>query len=248
MHISLVGYYNNAAGGAGTYTIPFISQNGQVINSNTFTVPKDMAISRAAFVSTVGTHAIIARSSHTENPLHIPALSDSGADYEQAVDFEAMIGKGVVVLGSEVLSAQGLVSGNGTMWVFIELDDTISKADFRMVRAAGANAAVAATPTETGANVCTALAPTKKYKLRALYCHSTTPLKVSIGMKDGTLTDFNAHTALLIGHKFSIVNPRQQTTLEGLGSEWIANFRAYIVCTAADAAAVQFFYPLFEVV
>lgn len=247
MKISLVGYFNNGAGGAGTFTIPFISQNGAVINTNTYTVPKKMAISRVSFVSTVGTHAIITRSSHSEDVFHVPALSDSGADYQQAVDLEKMFDAGLVVEGSEGITVQGLVTGNGVMWVFMELDDTTPGKNYRCIRAAGANAASATAPVETGGNVCAALAPTKKYTLCGLYFHSTTPLKISVGMKNGELTDVNAHTALLIGHKFSTMTEKQKLILSGLGSEWQSSFRAYVQCTAADAANVQFFYPIFEV-
>lgn len=247
MKISLVGYYNNAAGGAGTYTIPFISQNGAVINLNSYTVPKKMAISRVAFVSTVGTHGIITRSSHAEDLFHVPALSDTGADYQQAMDLEKMFGAGLVVESSEGITCQGLVTGNGTMWVFMELDDSLTGKNYRCIRAAGANAASATAPVETGGNVCAALAPTKEYTMCALYFHSTTPLKISVGMKNGELTDVNAHTALLIGHKFATMTEKQKLILKGKGSEWQSSFRAYVQCTAADAANVQFFYPVFEV-
>jgi len=242
-------FYNNAAGGASTYAVPLINENGQVVAGNDWTAPEDCAITRVSSVSTVGAYSTIARSAHPGDDLSVPTLADTGADFAQVLDLEKMLGgSGVVVKKNEKLIVTSTLTGNGLTNVVIELDSKVPGGNHRLVQVAGAAAAVADVFTETGGNFRAAavLNPLTTYVPKAVYAHSTTLHQAAIGLANGGLSFIQGHTALLLGHRMTVLARSVQNSMRASGGTYQSQFRWFVKATAADAAAVQRLFMLLE--
>lgn len=240
-------YYNNAAGGAGTYAVPTVMVNGVATANAGWAAPEKVGLVRVMFLSTVGTSGIINRNQHAQHVLTVPVLADTGADYEQHLNFEDMLGgKGIVVEKGETVTLQAVLTGNGVVYAYAEYDSLAQTVDASCLRVAGAAAMVAGIPVETGGNLrAAAFEPNTKYQLHAVYWLSTTAIRVAVGLTAGKLVDGRAHTAVLLGHKMDVLTDRAKTLLTGTGSEWTANALVLASATAADAANTQAGYFLF---
>jgi hypothetical protein len=237
----IAGYYNNAAGGAGTYAVPTVLVNGVAVAGAGWSAPEKVALVRCAFLSTVGTSGIINRNSHPQHVLTLPVLYDTGGDYEQHINFEDILdGKGVLVDKGETVNLQAVLTGNGVVYAFLEFDTSVTGVDASCLRVAGAQAMVAGIPVETGGNLrAAAFEPNTKYNLQAVYWLSTTAIRASVGLTSLKLVDCRAHTAVLLGHKMDVLTPSAKKLLSGQGSEWTSNALVFGSATAADAAATQ---------
>ncbi len=244
-------YYNNAAGGAATYATPLINENGQVVAGNDWTAPEDCAIVRVSNVALTGVYATISRNGHPGDDLSVPCLADTGADYSQMLDLEKMLGgKGIEVKKNERLSVTSTLSGNGLTNVIIELDSRVSGGNHRLVQIAGAAAAVADVFTETGANFRAAavLSPLVTYIPKAIYAYSTSQHQSAFGLANAGMSYVPGHTALLIGHKMTVLSPSTQRAMTATGGSYASQFRWFVKATATDAANTQRIFVLFEAI
>lgn len=235
------------AAGAGTYAATLIRDNGKVRNSDAYTSDKLQAITRVQIMGANGMHTVLARSSHPGDDLDLIQIADTLADQDKVIDLiDILDGKGVELKASEALSLTVEVSGNATINIFIELDDSVPRVNAYAVRVAGTDAAVASTGVETGGNVPGAMNPIKTYRMRAIYATSTSIVSMDIGVNGNGLIHTPGQNAIVTGQKFQKLTKDQATLMIGTGSEYVNTFEAWITATAADAAAVQFLNPIFE--
>lgn len=235
------------AAGAGTYAATLIRDNGKVRNADAYTANKRYGITRVQIMNAGGSYITMSRSSHQEDDITLEQIADTLADADKVIDlFEMLGGKGVVLEANEGLSIDVTVTANSTIDIFVELDDTIPVTNAYGVRAAGANAAVANTCVETGANVTAAMNPNKKYRARGIYFTSTTIINAQLGVDGNGLVTVPGQNAILTGQGFTVLKPDQAKVLEGTGSTYQSTFECWIAATAADAANVQVINIVFE--
>lgn len=233
------------AAGAGTYAMTLISEDGTVKNQAAFTAPKDMAITRIIPMGANGSYSTMARSAHQADNSVFDHPADTLADHTKTIDFMELMGQGIEISANEQLTFTTTVTGNATISLGVELDDTVKKTNARCIRAAGVNAAVALTPTESGGNVATNMNPIAKYRLRAARITSTSIQHVELKLGTNTILVPGVN-AILTGQGFVKLSDDQASVMTGFGAEWQSTFNAWLTCTAADAANVQFLNMLFE--
>lgn len=234
------------AAGAGTYAAAVISEDGQVKNLAGWTAPRAMAITKIIPMGANGSYSCLARNAHASDDITFMHPSDTLADYDKVIDFYAMLGNhGVEVAANETITMTCTVTGNATINVLVELDDTVPAVNARGIRVAGAAAAVANTPTETGGNVATNLNPNASYRMRGLNFTSTT-IQTAYAMIGGAATALPGANAVVTGQGYATLDARQAAVMTGKGSEFQSTFSLYITATAADAANVQIISIIFE--
>lgn len=188
----------------------------------------------------------IVRGGHQGDDVTIPCCGDTLADFEQSVDLKDLLdGAGIDVRANEVLNFVSIAGAACTTSIVIELEDNCPRVNVRGLRVAGAAAAVADVPTETGANIRAGLSNDGTYKLKAMLFTSTTIQKVMLRWtKQGEVTNqcIDGSPALAAGAQFR----KLKTPLRGTGATFGTDFFAEILATAADAAAVQDIFALFE--
>lgn len=235
------------AAGAGTYAATLTADNGVARNLAGYTSPKKQAITKVQIMGANATYIDIARSAHQGENLTLMPVADTLADAVKSIDIaDIMGGKGIIVDLNEVLTINVTVSGNATVLVFIELDDKIATVNAKAVRAAGANAAVAATPTDTGGNVPTGMNPNKTYRPRAVYATSTTIQNLTLSLNDSDCISLDGQTAIVSGQGYQKLRDEQAAVMQGTGNVYAQTFKAFITASAADAANVQFIGVIFE--
>lgn len=243
--------YNNAAGGAGTYTIPLANEDGNARASNFWTAPKPMGITRVIITGANGNYISMARNAHQADTMQLAQQADTLADLKKTIQLSKILGdgkspKGLEVLGDETLTITATMTGNGVISILVELDDTIPVVNAIGIVQAGVNAAVAYALTPTGANIAAGMDPKKNYRLRGVYFTSTTILGVVLRMKTNYVS-IPGQNAVLTGQGYTKLAAEQANVMVGTGSEYRANYEASILCSAADAAAVQRLHFIFEV-
>lgn len=235
------------AAGAGTYASTLISENGQVKNLAGWVAPKDMAITKIQPMGANGDYSCIARSAHQADNITFVHPADTLADYDKVIDIVEMFGgkAGIVVSKNETLTMTNTVTGNATINVQIELDDSITRVNARGIRAAGATAFTANVPTETGANIPTNLNPNLNYRIRGASLKSTS-IQMAYAMLKGASVAIPGSNAILTGQGYTALTSEQAGVLTGSGSDFHSTFALYATGTAADAANVQLFYLIVE--
>lgn len=235
------------AAGAGTYAAALISENGQVKNQAAWTAPKDMAITKIIPMGANGDYSTLARNDHQADDLIFVHPSDTLADYDKVIDIVEMFGgkAGIVVNKGESITLTNTVTGNATINVMIELDDSITRVNGRGIRAAGVNALVANTPTETGGNIPADLNPSTTYRARGVSLKSTS-IQTAMGVLKGASTALPGSNAILTGQGYSKLDKDQAEVMQGTGAEWDSTFGLWVTGTAADAANVQLWYIFME--
>lgn len=234
------------AAGAGTYASNLISENGQVKNLAGWVAPKKMAITKIIPMGAAGDYSVINRSAHQADAITFVHPADTLADYDKEIKIDDILGgQGIVVDANETLTLNNVVTGNATINVLIELDDTIKSVNARGVRAAGANALVANVPTETGGNIPTNFNPNALYRMRAS-CLKSTSIQTAYAMLNGHSCALPGSNAILTGQGYSIISKEGCAVLSGSGATWQSTYFQYVTGTAADAANVQLFYFIFE--
>lgn len=235
------------AAGAGTYAMTLISENGVARNLTTWRTPAAMGICKVKAMGANGVRYTITRTGHAADTLVFPQLADTLADVNKEIDLEKLLDNaGIELLAGEDVTITSTVSGNATITLVIELDESITRVNVRAPRVAGASAAVAATPTETGANLRAALSASARYTLKALFVTSTTieHLISRFGVKGRELYEaIDTPGALLtgVGNYGKLDKP-----VAGTGAEFGTDYALDIMCSAADAANLQDIYAILE--
>lgn len=235
------------AAGAGTYAMTLIAENGVTRNLTTYRTPSAMGICKVKAMGANGVRFTITRAGHAADTLVFPQLADTLADVNKEIDIEKLLdGAGIELTSGEDVSITSTVSGNATITLVIELDDAITRVNVRAPRVAGAAAAIAATPVETGANLRAALSSSARYTLKAIFATSTTieHLITRFTVKGRELYEaVDTPGALLtgVGNYGKLDKP-----ITGTGAEFGTDFALDIIASAADAANVQDIYALFE--
>lgn len=235
------------AAGAGAYDAALISENGQVKNQAAWTAPRQMAITKIIPMGANGNFSTLARNAHAADDITFVHPSDTLADYDKVIDILNMFGgkAGIVVDQGESITINTTVTGNATINILIELDDSVTKVNARGIQAAGVNALVANTPTESGGNVPANLNPNVTYRMRGVSLKSTS-IQTAYGMLKGSATALPGSNAILTGQGYSKLDSDQAIVMQGTGAEYLATFGLWVTGTAADAANVQFYYIIFE--
>jgi len=235
------------AAGAGTYASTLISENGQVKNLAGWTAPRKMAITKITPMGANGDYSCFARSDHPSDNITFVHPADTLADYDKVIDVVEMFGgkAGIIINPNEGLSLTNTVTGNATINVQIELDDSITAVNARAIRIAGANAFVANVPTETGGNVAANLKPNSAYRVRS-FCFQSTSIQMAYAMLKGNSCSLPGANAVLTGQGYTALTDEQAGILEGSGAEFTNTFLLYATGTAADAANVQDIYIFME--
>lgn len=250
MKYHLQWYVNNAAGGAGTYNLGLVAENGRVVAQNDWKAPERCAIVKVSSIGLTGIYSTIARNGHPGDDLSVPTLADTGADFEDQLDLEKMLGgKGIIVNSGESITVSSTCTGNGLLNCDIELDTSVPAGNHRLVQVAGANAvAVADVAIETGGNFRAAaiLVPGTRYTAKAVYSLSTTQHFALIGFEKKGMCRIPGHTALLLGHRMYVLPPSAQRMMTETGEYYQSQFRWYVKATAADAANTQRLFVLLE--
>ena len=226
------------AAGAGTYAANLISEDGQVKNLAGFTAPKDYGITKIIPMGANGSFSTFARSAHQADNLVITHPADTLADYDKEIPIDKMLNAGIIINANETLTLTNTVTGNATINVLVELDDSIAKVNARGIQVAGANAFVANTPTETGGNVPANFNPNVQYRLRGIAFLSTS-IQTAYAMLKGSSVALPGANAILSGQGYSILTPEQAKVMTGTGADWVNTFFLYATGTAADAVGVQ---------
>lgn len=236
----------NTGGTAATIAMSLISEDGQVKNQAQWTAPKNMAITRLIPIGATGNYSTLSRSSHAADNIVFVHPADTLADQDKNINIiDYLGGKGIEVLANESITMTSTISNSGTTSVLIELDDSVGAVNARMVRAAGANAAVALTPVESGANIVTGLNPNAKYRMRAFWATSTTIQHVMVKLNNNCIA-MPGKNAILTGQGHTKLSDDQAAAMTGTGAEFTSGFSAWITCVTTDAANVQVFNILFE--
>lgn len=248
MMTSLLFMYNNAAGGANTYTIPITNENGQARNANSWTSPKKQGITRVIITGANGNYITISRNAHQADNLGLAQLADTLADAKKTIQFQKILGgKGVIVDADETLSITATMTGNGVISILVELDDAIPTVNAIGIVQAGVNAVATGYVLQpTGANISTGMDPKRTYRLRGTYFTSTTILGVVIRMREHYIT-LPGQNAVLTGQGYTTLADNQADKLTGTGSEFRAQYESFVLCSTTDAAAVQRLHFIFEV-
>lgn len=233
--------------GAGTYAANMTSENGVVRTAATWRVPKSMALMKVKAMGANGLRFTITRSAHVADTLVFPQLADTLADREKEIDLEKLLdGAGIEFIEGEDVTITVTVGGNASVNLFLEFDESKQRVNVRAPRVAGAAAAVADTPTETGANLRAALGSANKYVLKALLVTSTT-IQGAItrftptGQESFESIDTPGALVAGAGNYAKLDKP-----VSGTGAVFGTDFYLDVVCSAADAANVQDIYGLFE--
>ena len=210
-----------------------------------WTANKRWGITKITMTGAVALGFTIIRGGHVGDNVTVPVLSFTLAGVNKTVDLVKLLGgAGLVVDLHEVVNFQSIGSGAGTTDITVELDDSIAVVNARGPRVAGAAAAVANVPTETLANLRATLGASDKYSLRAMYTTSTSILNLIMRWTGQTPTvqSVNGCGALGAGLSNYVL---LDTPITGLGSVFGTDVFGDIICTAADAAAVQDIFALF---
>lgn len=233
--------------GAGTYASTLISEDGQVKNLAGFVAPRDMAITKIIPMGAAGSYSCFARNDHPGDDITFTHPADTLADYDKEIDIREMFGgAGIVINKNETLTLTNTVTGNATINVLVELDDTIRRVNARGVRIAGATAFTANVPTETGGNVAANMNPSTEYRLRGCALLSTS-IQTAYAMLKGLSVALPGANAILTGQGYKLLSPEAAKVMSGTGADYTATFALYATGTAADAANVQFYCLIFEV-
>jgi hypothetical protein len=195
----------------------------------------------------VGEAFTVIRGSHVGDNVTVPCLAATLAAREKYVELSDILdGAGIVVLQGEVVNFQSVASGAGTTYITVELSDAVQLVNVRGPRVAGAAAAVAGTPTETLANLRAALSSASRYKLKAIYATSPTIHSIYLRWtKSGQATNQAIPGANALTGGLSTY-AKLSSPISGTGAEFNTDFAGDILATAADAAAVQDIFALFE--
>lgn len=234
------------AAGAGTYAAALISENGAVKNQAAWVANKAYGITKIIPMGANGSYSCIHRNDHPADDITLTHPADTLADYDKVIDIQDIFGgQGIAVNASESITINVTVTGNATINILIELDDAIKVVNARGVRAAGANALVANTPIETGANIYANFNPNVEYRMRGVALLSTSIQTAYAMIKDNAIALPGAN-AILTGQGYAKLTDSQAKILTGTGADFTNTFSLYVTATAADAANVQFWCVLFE--
>lgn len=235
------------AAGAGTYAATLISEDGQVKALAGWTAPKQYAITKIQPMGANGDYSCFARSAHQADDITFVHPADTLADYDKVIDIVEMFGgkAGIVIDANETLTLTNTVTGNATINVQVELDDSVTAVNARGMRIAGANALGANTPTETGGNFAANLNPNATYRIRSQSLKSTT-IQMAYAMLKGNSTAMPGSNAILTGQGYTTLSKQQAEVMTGTGAEFTNTFFLYVTGSAADAANTQLFYFIVE--
>lgn len=230
------------AAGAGTYAAPLISEGGAVKNQAGWVAPKAWGIAKVLISGAAGSFITIQRNSHTADNIVLQQLADTIVDLKKTINIAKILGAAgkptaVEVLQGETIAITATVTGNSTISITLEMDDSLPVVNCRAVRVAGANAAVALTPTETGANIIVGLNPNANYKVRGCYLWSTTAQDYQMQLGNQSIA-LPAQNAILTGFGYTKLDDQQADVMAGSGATFASSFSLWAKCVAADAAAI----------
>lgn len=193
-------------------------------------------------------YIVLRRTGHPSSDFTIPASVLTGADEGDAVfDFHKIFGAGLELNANEVLhvwSANG-AAGPTVVTAFVQISTDTKKSNYRAIRVAGSAAALAtpAGPVVSDANI---VYPTNmKYTLRGLWFESTTAVAAVVRNDARQIGFVRGHTAPGIGYDAADIDLGPAAAKNLTGQDMPITIA--VVATAADAAAVQFLIPYFEI-